>query len=102
MDRKEWEEEGCRCSSWILERLGKAFLADRQKQVFIATKFGVRLNLDGTRKTRNGPEYIRMAVDKKLEEIADGLRRSLLLVSTCSAFRGRNVEYCDLVKPPPE
>ena len=50
-------------------KFGQGFLADRQKQVFIATKFGVRMNRDGTRETRNDPEYVRMAIDRSLKRL---------------------------------
>ena len=39
------------------------------EQVFLATKFGVKMGANGQREIRNDPEYIRMAVDRSLKRL---------------------------------
>ncbi|KAI4249066.1 MAG: hypothetical protein LQ352_005735 [Teloschistes flavicans] len=50
--------------------IGKWFAqSGKRDDIFLATKFGIRLNSDGSRVLRNDPEYIRMAIDRSLERL---------------------------------
>lgn len=50
--------------------IGKWFKrTGKRNEIFIATKFALRINADGTREAVNDPEYIKEACDKSLKRL---------------------------------